>query len=451
MASLVLAVIADLVIAFVLVRLGSSLSDAVVAAVIPVWFLFFYSRTLIGLSIVTFEVVSLRWLRFLFWLLLLGLVALVSKAVQRGNGPVIAAAVAVFGVASIAQHAHALIAPPSVQPAPASFTITEEKNVWVLVFDELASPLFLGRYTTDPPQIVKMLENQGFEVPLAPVSPYSQTYPALTSIFTLDPVRPGIYGEDDWAARSAVFGGDHPLARSYVDEGRPVVLVEAPISPGYCSDIVTDCHPALLDDFDRFLIANTALFELPGSWRSWAEQGLAQMDRLDEVAQEGGTGRLILAHVMLAHGPYLLDSACNTSLPSVYSSEKYMDQVGCLGSRLSKLVSVIPPDDVVLILSDHGITRAEPYPMDTPEAREERLVSFVALRGCQPSDEYLDSNVNAYRALVNCVTTASLEPVVVPPTLTCYLGKDTIELVEIPKGVPTDPVECREGSRNVGS
>lgn len=430
--------------ALLFVRLGNARNDAVVAAVIPVWFLMLFSRAITGLARVTFHALTFWWLTAIFAVLFAGLLALLWKALQRGNGALITAAVAVFGLTTIAQHAHALLPPPQGPVAEGSFTVTEPSGVWVLVVDELASPRFLATYAaTESHPIVTALEQAGFQVPEDPISPYSQTYPSLTSMLSLEPVLPGTHGAQSWAAKSSVFGGDHLLARSFFAAGRDVALVEPPISPAFCGAPITECKPARLDDFDNFLITNSVLsLAVPSSARVWPTQGLAQMDLLDELAQNPEPGRLVLAHIMLAHAPYMLDSQCREAYPHEFTSEKYLDQVACLTNRLTSLMDAIPREDVVLIVSDHGITRAEPYPMDTPEAREERLTSFVALRGCNAPEEFLGSNINAYRALVNCVTDASLEPVHPPATLTCYSGKDTIDLFEIPPDSDQRDLTC---------
>lgn len=427
--------------AAVFARFGLPFSKGVIAAVVPMWALILFLRISEAIVFLTRGFLQRWWLLAVTLGLIFG-IGWMSVRVFRGEGgKAITAAIVVVAIGTIAQNARYLLPPPHAEGVEATFTVTEPNNVWVLIFDELASPEYLAQHQSGAPRIVDVLLEQGFTVEFDGFSPYNHTTVSLGSILSLDPMEPGFYSPEAMAQKALVFGGDHPLARAYRADGRPVTYVEPPIGSGFCSDVVTDCRRAALRDFDNFVISNS-IFSLFFSKRAgfWPLEGVRQMGVLEDIAADPGEGGLIIAHVMLPHEPFVLDAACQPSLDGVHSPDNYVQQVDCLGGLLGDLLASIPATDKVLIIGDHGV-RPERGTLTTYEKIDEMLSPFVALRGCGDSTR-LDSNLNAYRSLVNCVSTANLTPVDLPPMLACYPAYASVELVELRPEPGMEPAEC---------
>ena len=387
------------------------------------------------------------WTAPLAFALLYGLWLFVIIRILRSDGVLPLAAVIVsITLVTIAPSLRVFtdLTPPFA--ATADFEVTETRRTWILVFDELAAAEFLKEI--DPVHggdAQEALSAAGFVVSEDARSPYPSTYPSLGSILSLEPLEPGTYFGDDLAPQAAVFLGEHPLAASYREAGREVVMIRPPISAARCGELVTQCHQTTMDDFGNYVRRSSIIGLLnPSSGISfWPASAVRQFEVLEHIASEQGAGELIYAHLLIPHAPFTLSPDCATGDVVASTKSGYARNVQCFSRLLISFLAALPQDDIVLMIGDHGLKIESNASIKTPEIIETVDSAFVAIRGCDESSDYLGSNVNAYRALVNCVTDADLPAIEPEPVVACFADQGRrLTLLEAIPDPETGVVSC---------
>ncbi len=187
------------------------------------------------------------------------------------------------------------------------------------------------------------------------------------------------------------------------------------------------------------MLVNSLAEPFTSVYGPWRTHSLRQLDELERLAAEStGEPRLIYAHLLIPHAPFELDAACQlrvgtteqTSVEWLRTQKGFLAQMSCAAMRLVALIERIPPGDVVLIVGDHGSDLNESETDFTPAELQDRLSTFVAFRGCDLDPAHLTSNVNAYRGLAECVSSASFPPWVDVASVTCIDAAGEVRLLD---------------------
>lgn len=321
------------------------------------------------------------------------------------------------------------IAPPVLVP-----------DVWILVLDGYPSALAVKEVFDAPaPSLHRALASRGFQVEPNAVAPYSRTVGALAAILDGRMVLPAgsTVGTAENVAAGRIIGGESQLVAGLSGVGYRITMIEAGWHQSVCGSRVEVCvRSGLYDDMTSSLVSASLLPGLAGvdpdlGTRLATERTFETLIELATDETNSGPD-LVFAHSLAPHPPMLLDSECRPRASTPITSGRvlavpsmdpqlveargraFVDQVACVDRLVGEWLDLVPDDDVVLILGDHGseaLGQAAIEPEEwTVAMAGERLLTLSAARfpGCEMT---LDATVALISELFGCLGSEVAAPV----------------------------------------
>ncbi|MFO1540952.1 MAG: sulfatase-like hydrolase/transferase [Chloroflexota bacterium] len=270
-----------------------------------------------------------------------------------------------------------LARPPRVlgdRPAP----VPGDPDVWVLILDRHGSARSLAAYAGIEPRLPGALAERGFAVAEDARANYGRTSLSLASVLSLGylddlAARMGPASEDEGPLVAILR--DHPLGHWFRERGYEVVQLGSWFLPTAESRIADRMLLRTTEtDFDRLFRDTTVLAlwddltvpEIFHNDNQHRENALWQLRTLERLAAEAhDRPRLILAHILLPHPPYVFredgayPDAAERAVPAPVA---YARQLRYTEDRVTALVDrllAVPPAErpVIVVAADEG-----PYP-----------------------------------------------------------------------------------------
>lgn len=313
------------------------------------------------------------------------------------------------------------------QQSAVEFRAAATPDVFLIVLDGHAGArTSLEDYGPAAAAWVEELETRGFQIPRASLSSYPTTAASLPSLLDMSfPMEEGSRISVNTLARlGRVTGGENELFDALSAHGYTTTMVEAGWSGSNCGSNVEVCVGSPFLDAATFMALQTSIFgnKLTDTYGSSLTQGsLGTMRWLaSNVAaiSDNGTPDLVFAHVMAPHIPFFLDAECNVEYSpgratftqaeaEPLGSSPYEEQAACVDGFIVDLADAIPPDAIVVFVSDHGTDsrhqlRRLPAEWSYDDIRE-RFDALVAVRAgdCEIGDALVIPNL--MRRVLSCI------------------------------------------------
>jgi hypothetical protein len=328
--------------------------------------------------------------------------------------------------------------------------LSEKPDVFVVVLDGYAGNRTLeSDFGLDRSTVVHDLEELGFEVPASAWSVYPATRSSLPSL--LDMSYPLETGSDltpmTEKRLSDTIGGSNSLSSILSAEGYELVMIESGWSGSRCGPEVDKCVASPVMDEAMFSIAERSvagrsiLRSLGYAFTVGAQHTMSWLDANAPILSADSQPNFVFAHVMVPHPPFFLDDSCRTrfgeehngvqfSRPGDDPRERrnaYLKQTQCVDQFIADLSRRIQPDDIIVVVGDHGTDQRNQLVRD-PETWSradlaERFNVFLAVRdgpGCSVGETVILPNI--FRRVLSCLSTQGLEEL--EPRMFKYAGRD---------------------------
>ena len=306
-------------------------------------------------------------------------------------------------------------------------------DVVVIVLDAYGGTGVLEKfYDFDNIPFLSELSDLGFDAGEAVSANYARTQLSIPSVLQMDYITgEGAFSEGDVRGLFRVISGENNMVHALKNEGYRHVYVESGWLGTICGPEVDVCVKSRWPDetvYDfayRTLLRNVPGFEIG---RSFTEGALDVMEWIDSELPsylDDDQPDIIFIHLLIPHPPMFLAADCAADwrggIPgfamgrpgmdersSAVVRAAYIEQVKCVNSVLLRFARNLNPDDVVLIMGDHGPdSQGQLFLLGTAwseDQRSERFDVFFAARvpGCDMSS--IESLVNAGRRALSCLS-----------------------------------------------
>jgi hypothetical protein len=221
-----------------------------------------------------------------------------------------------------------------------------------------------------------VLAGQGFHVVDGAWSPSTWSLVAIPSLLNLE--VPLINGDGlnvaDSAALYEMVTGNARLFSMFHEAGYRLTYIEGGWVGSVCGEIIDVCiRRPFVDEAIQTVLDRSLLGDLGERWwgHAFARAGLRSLSEVDGLLQglaTNGTRDMVFAHVMLPHGPYVLESDCSETgirtidpldevtvqVNGAVARAAYLDHVRCVDHRLAEIVDHVPDSAAIVITGDHG-------------------------------------------------------------------------------------------------
>ncbi len=392
----------------------------------------------VALSISLVLMVLLSWNRLpigqpLLLLALMGAlvacVTLVSHPIQRGIAMGI---ILIFGIAPtlqvvIAHVTRAVEVPLTARTAQTPAAATGEvEDVLVVIVDSYPSLAWAQqRFGHDTAPLRDSLEDADFLTPAVGWSQHPNTSFSLSTLLELGPVV-DTSSTQNWSNSSnlrSIIGGDSLVAATLRSAGFTHTQIESGWHLEECSHADVCIGSSWLNEATWGLLHQSILGGwLEANYGSWIVAASLSVDQ--EVRDlmplfENGSHDYVFVHLMLPHGPYVVDEGCDPSLPpssaDTHEDESIRSQLSCTDFLLSGIVEITNERTAVLITGDHGIKSTGQLQKDPASWTEEDIADAftVLLSYRMPSScnaPTTNTNTVVMGAIVECATTFEAPP-----------------------------------------
>jgi hypothetical protein len=251
------------------------------------------------------------------------------------------------------------------------------RDVYILLLDAYASPeVYLDRYGFDNRAFADSLRALGFRVPASVRSNYAHTVLSFTSLLNFAHMRPLADVVDERSREFAPAGHllEYNRAGRFLKErGYRVVFFPSfyygPTRRSRAADVQYDPYPGFdlaravrRSEYLELFFDRTPLRYVERHLRSYDELHVEHVHRtLDGVAAlaarpERETPVFAVAHVLMPHGPVIVDSACTPRGAGV--RESAVNQVRCVNrwtlATVRALLERSDPKPIIIVQGDHG-------------------------------------------------------------------------------------------------
>ena len=336
--------------------------------------------------------------------------------------------------------------PTNIDISPQRLEVADQgvlPDIYVLILDGYArADVLRDRYGYDNGQFIQFLEDSGFQVADHATANYSITHFSLASMLAMDYVidenTPVTAGDLD--ALRSILEGDNTVMRTLASVGYRTVRGSQAWWGTECAEneVCLD-NPALSRTAHELLEGTpVAPFTYPAEGDVGTVLTLQRLNQLrnwdPDAYRVNDSPLFVFLHMPIPHPPMFLDSNCDpgpsesgagrvvNDIPPFEGAElqirlqRYVDQIECANRVAKALLDAVQPDDVVVIVSDHGPDSYSQLKVSPtgwqPPAVWERMSNLMAVRipeGCEsplPDDATL---VNLFRHIFNCTFDIDLD------------------------------------------
>lgn len=328
--------------------------------------------------------------------------------------------------------------------------LSERPDIFVVVLDGYAGNLTLeSEFGLDRSTAVQDLEELGFEVPSSAWSAYPATRSSLPSLLDMSyPLEPGSDVTPMTERRlSDMIGGSNSVSSVLAAEGYELVMVESGWSGSRCGPEVDTCIASPIMDEAMFSIAErsvagqSVLRSLGYAFTVGAQHTMSWLDANGPSLSLDSQPNFVFAHVMAPHPPFFLDDSCRTRFGEEHSGVQfarpgddplrrrtaYLKQTECVDRFIVDLSRRIQPDDVMIVVGDHGTDQRNQLVRDpgtwSRADLAERFNVFLAVRDgaeCSVGETVILPNI--FRRVLSCLATRHLEEL--EPRMFKYAGTE---------------------------
>jgi hypothetical protein len=316
-------------------------------------------------------------------------------------------------------------------------TLSKRPDIFLVVLDGYAGNLTLeSTFGVDRSTAVHDLMELGFEVPASAWSAYPTTRSSLPSLLDMSyPLGPGSRVTAMTEKRlSDMIGGSNSVSSSLSAEGYEMVMIESGWSGSRCGTEVDKCVASPIMDEAMFSIAEKSvagrrvLRSLGYAFTVGAQHTMSWLDEHGSRLSTDSKPSFVFAHVMVPHPPFFMDEGCRTQFADEYNGvlfsrpgddpqhrrTAYLKQTECVDQFIADLSRRIQPDDVVVVVGDHGTDQRNQLVRDSATWSRsdlaERFNVFLAVRDgaeCSVGDAVILPNI--LRRVLSCLATQDLE------------------------------------------
>lgn len=285
--------------------------------------------------------------------------------------------------------------------------LSDRPDIFLVVVDGFVGTRGLqGTFNVDPNSYLSSLEGSGFEIVDSAWAPYALSIASIPSLLEMNYLvsDSGVIGDRDFKDLSSVVSGDNALVATLRSQGYEIVMIESGWGYSYCGSAVDQCYEsAFLDEGTFFVIRESVVGPLLTRTygNAFTVGSVGSMETLLSTAPMISSDEipsLVFGHLMIPHPPLYLDAQCGfvyeedrsgwvlyggpTTL--VKRMDAYIAQGDCVLSFLQDLASKIDPDDVIVVVGDHGsdsANQSQTWPDSWSEAATvERMNVLLAVR-----------------------------------------------------------------------
>jgi len=305
-------------------------------------------------------------------------------------------------------------------------------DIYYLIFDEYSGPVALQKlYGYDDSGLLNNLKSQGFYVADQSTSNYYGSLNSISSTLNLQYLNV-------LAARAGATNTNQQLLRNLLENNRLILELQSvgyeyyhlgswwgPTQGNqnsvraYYSDVPLGYPPFLF----HYLSETTILSPIIQRFFPSFDRKIVgeQMNSLQEVAAIRTAPKLVFAHFLIPHGPYVYNAQCQPLLNSVSDGDAgtanaaavyvYLDQLTCTNQIIEKTVQnlkgVAPKDSIIVVQSDEGEELSYPNPVSTSSSPQSFLSKFPILNAVYfPDQNYAQLSptitpVNTFRIILS--------------------------------------------------
>lgn len=307
-------------------------------------------------------------------------------------------------------------------------------DIYVIVLDGYArQDVLKDVYQRDNSEFIEKLEKRGFYVASDSHSNYAQTPYTMTSFWNLDYLETWDSLEEydqylyEPIQNNRVFQALDKIGYTTVSFRGAAQFTEVRNSDVYLSSFLplNDFEALLLVDSPVELLADTLDLGMPiQTYRTHRQRTLYQLDRLKEIPATIPGPKIVYAHIMVPHPPFIFYPNGDTHEPPRpftmaegigYQGGQqeywngYREQVKFINREIIKVVDAIlrksesPP--IILLMGDHGPASMFNFSLDEPGCVWERTgILYAAFLPGHEHDGTLYpsiSPVNTFRVIFN--------------------------------------------------
>ena len=260
---------------------------------------------------------------------------------------------------------------------PLSVELSNRPDIFLVVVDGFVGARGLqGTFDVDADEYLSGLEASGFEIVDSAWAPYALSIASIPSLLEMNYLvsDSGVIGDQDIKDLGSVISGDIARVATLSSQGYEIVMIESGWGYSYCGNAVDQCYEsAFLDEGTFFVIRESVVGPLLTRTygNAFTVGSVGSMETLLSTARKISSDEipsLVFGHLMIPHPPLYLDAQCGFVYeedrsgwvlyggPNSLGERKdaYIAQGDCVLSFLQDLASKIDPDDVIVVVGDHG-------------------------------------------------------------------------------------------------
>lgn len=315
---------------------------------------------------------------------------------------------------------------------PRGTAAADAPDVVLLILDGyVRADVLADQFDHDNGPFLDGLRSLGFQIADEAQANYSFTYAALSAMFDQDYVYDlgPVVVEEHAAARNALSGNPVMFDR-FRAAGYEIAFTENAWQGSHCGAAVDICirdgfmQTVLWDASQTTILAPVVKNFQANPFNTVSMEHLESLPSYIADDRIDGVPRLIVAHVILPHPPFLRDAECNYVTSSVRRAfttpseelianrrDYYTEQMTCTNEKvLATLGEILAerPDTIVMITGDHGSGSTQLANADSSEWSDEgiaermSILSAYRVPGCENNLYSTITPVNGSRLISAC-------------------------------------------------
>ncbi|MCK9641667.1 MAG: hypothetical protein M0R39_17325 [Prolixibacteraceae bacterium] len=274
---------------------------------------------------------------------------------------------------------------PASLPSPIS-SASDKPDIYYIVLDRYTNNDNLKNYFSYDDQFISRLRSSGYYVDESGHSNYPYTAMSIGSTLSANYLNnlESKYDKSKYQSEVALFNLSRysPVAKTFKELGYEYDVIgswynvsnKAPLANHQYNENsvlkISHTKSKILSSFENIQLQNSIFFEFLKSanrynYQDPVAQAQYQLNVLNNMADKGAGGKLIFAHILVPHDPYVFNSDGSISGVDQGNNNngkllknKYVDQVKYIGSEVGKLSDKIINNTkgkaVIILQSDEG-------------------------------------------------------------------------------------------------